>query len=217
MDNFRIRQHKKDELAHYSSDCWDVEYLFPFGWKELIGIADRNNYDLSRHEQFSKKDLKVFIEGKGKVLPHVVCEPSFGVERIFLVLMFDAYRHDKKRDNIVLHLNPKIAPIKAAIFPIVNNPKFIKLAENINSELKKEFNVFYDTGGSIGRRYARQDEIGTPYCIAIDGDSIKKKDATIRDRDTTKQVRIKISDLTTILNGLLNCKVKFGDILKLTE
>jgi len=217
LDNFRIRQHNKDELAHYSSDCWDIEYLFPFGWKELIGIADRSDYDLSRHEKFSNKDLKIFAEDKGKFLPHVVCEPSFGVERIFLVLLLEAYKFDKKRDNIVLHFNPKVAPIKAAVFPIVNNQDFIKLAKEICFELRKEFNVFYDASGSIGRRYARQDESGTPYCITIDEDSIKKKNVTIRDRDTTKQIRVKISDLKDTLRKLICNEIDFEKAGKIVD
>jgi glycyl-tRNA synthetase len=204
LGNFRIRQHKKDELAHYSSDCWDIEYKFPFGWKELTGIADRSDYDLKRHEQFSGKDLKIFVEGKGKILPHVVCEPSFGVERAFLVVMLEAYEHDKKRENIVLHLAPNIAPIKAAVFPIVKDEKMIKLSEEIYKELRKEWSASYDERGSIGRRYARADESGTPMCITVDEQSLKDKNITIRWRDTTEQVRVKISELRNILRKVIN-------------
>lgn len=218
MKNFRIRQHKKDELAHYSSDCWDLEYKFPFGWKELTGIADRSSYDLGRHEEYSKKDLKLFIEGKGKILPHVIAEPSFGVERAFLVVMFDAYDYDKKRDNIVLHLSPKLAPIKAAVFPIVKvDNKVVKMARDIYEELKTEFNAFYDDGGAVGRRYARQDEIGTPYCITIDADSVKKQDVTIRDRDTTKQIRVKLKELKNTLRMLISGDIEFVKAGKLVE
>jgi len=212
-NNFRIRQHKKDELAHYSSDCWDLEYNFPFGWKELEGIADRGDYDLSQHEKFSKRDLKVFDEDKKeKILPQVICEPSLGVERAFLVFMFDSYYQDNQRDNVILKLHPKLAPVKAAVFPIVKQPKFEKISENIVEDLKKEWNVIYDRSGSIGRRYARNDEIGTPYCITIDTDSLKNKDVTIRDRDTKKQIRVKISELKRILRELIDCKIKFEEI-----
>ncbi|HUS50337.1 MAG TPA: glycine--tRNA ligase, partial [Candidatus Paceibacterota bacterium] len=217
-DNFRIRQHKKDELAHYSSDCWDLEYRFPFGWKELQGIADRGDYDLSQHEKFSKKDLKIFDENKKqKILPKVICEPSLGVERAFLVFMFDSYFYDSKKDNVVLKLHPKLAPIKVAVFPIVKKKDFEKISEKIVSDLKTEWNVIYDKSGSIGRRYARNDEIGTPYCITIDGESLKNKDVTIRDRNTTKQIRIKISELQDTLRKLISKEIEFEKAGKFIE
>lgn len=212
IKNFRLRQHQKDELAHYSTDCWDIEYRFPFGWKELIGIADRGNYDLSRHEKFSGRDLRLFIEGKGKILPEVIAEPSFGVDRAFLAFMFEAYQYDKKRKNIVLRLHSKLAPIKAAVFPIVNKPDFLKLAEEIYKDLRSEFNIAFDTGGSIGKRYARQDEIGTIIGITIDGQSLKDNTVTLRDRDTTEQVRVKIKDLKDIIRKVVSGRdlLKFG-------
>jgi glycyl-tRNA synthetase len=200
MDNFRIRQHEKTELAHYSSDCWDLEYNFPFGWKELEGIADRGTFDLSQHEKFSKKDLKFFDEQtKKKILPMVVAEPSLGVERAFLVFLFDSLKKNKKGDN-VLCLSPKLAPYKAGIFPLVKkDDELVKIARQIYGDLKKEFNVFYDESGSVGRRYARQDENGTPFCITVDGDSAKNKDVTVRFRDTGEQKRIKIIKLRAFL------------------
>lgn len=204
-ENFRIRQHLKNELAHYSSDCWDLEYKFPFGWKELEGIADRGDYDLSQHEKFSKKDLKIFDEEtKKKFLPFVVCEPSLGVERTFLVFMLDAYYYDKKRDNIVLKLHPKLSPIKAAVFPIVKREDLEKVSEEIVRELKKEWNVLYDKSGSIGRRYSRNDEIGTPMCITIDEETLKNDTVTIRWRDTTEQIRVKRSDLKEIMKRIID-------------
>jgi len=215
-NKFRIRQHRKDELAHYSSDCWDLEYQFPFGWKELQGIADRSDYDLKQHEKFSKKDLTIFDENsKKKILPQVICEPSLGVERAFLVFMFDSYFYDDKRENIVLKLHPKIAPIKAAIFPIVKRDDFEKMCTDIFDDLKKDFNVLYDESGSIGRRYARNDEVGTPFCITIDEESIKNKDVTIRERDTKKQIRVKISELKDILKKLINEEIVFENTGKL--
>lgn len=216
-NNFRLRQHEKEELSHYSLDTWDLEYKFPFGWKELEGIADRSNYDLSQHEKFSKQDLKIFDEElKEKVLPYVICEPSLGVERTFLVFMFDAYFYDNARNNIVLKLHPKLAPIKAAIFPIVKKPEFEKFAKQVFEELGKEWNVIYDKSGSIGRRYSRNDEIGTPFCITIDQDSLKKKDVTIRDRDTTKQVRVKIKDLKKVLRKGIDGEsiIKLGKLVQ---
>ena len=219
LENFRIRQHSKEELSHYSSDTWDLEYKFPFGWKELEGIADRGDYDLSQHEKSSKKDLKIFDENsKEKILPHVICEPSLGVERAFLVFMFDSYFYDSERENVVLKLNPKLAPIKAAVFPIVKtNKNIVKIAKGVYDELKKEFNVDYDSGGSVGRRYSRNDEIGTPFCITIDEESLNKKDVTIRERDTKKQIRVKISELKNILRKLIEKEIEFeaaGKIFK---
>ncbi len=214
-NNFRIRQHEKEELSHYSSDTWDLEYKFPFGWKELQGIADRSDYDLSQHEKFSKKDLKIFDEEeKKKILPHVVCEPSLGVERALLVFLFSAY-HENANENVVLKLNPKLSPIKAAVFPIVKKPEFEKFARKIFGELKEEWNIIYDKSGSIGRRYARNDEIGTPFCITIDDESLNKKDVTIRNRDTAQQIRVKISDLKNTLRNLIDEKIKFSDAGKL--
>ena len=212
-DNFRIRQHLKEELAHYSSDCWDLEYNFPFGWKELEGIANRTDFDLQQHIKHSKKDLSFFDqETNNKVVPHVVAEPSLGVGRAFLVFMFDAYNDDKKRGNIVLKLDPKLAPVKAGIFPLISRPELIKTAREIYDELKKIYNIDYDKSGSIGRRYARADEIGTPFCITVDFDSLKDKSVTIRDRDTTKQVRVKTAELKDILRKIIDKEIEFRDL-----
>ena len=209
---FRMRQHMKNELSHYSSDTWDLEYSFPFGWRELEGIADRGNFDLSQHEKFSGKDLKIFDEeSKERILPEVICEPSLGAERAFLVFMLDAYSFDMERQNIVLKLHPKLSPIKAAVFPIVKGEQFEKIAEEVVGLLRKDLNVLYDKSGSIGRRYARNDEIGTPFCITIDGDSINGKDVTVRDRDTKKQIRVKISELSGILRKLIEKEIKFDE------
>ena len=198
---FRIRQHLKEEKSHYASDTWDLEYEFPFGWKELEGVANRGSYDLSQHEKFSKKDLKIFDEKAGKILPSVVCEPSLGVERAFLVFLFDAYEFDKKRENVVLHLHPRLAPVKVGVFPLVN--KLNDEARKVYDMIKGDFNCSFDTSGSIGKRYARMDEAGTPYCVAFDFDSLNDKSVTIRSRDTAKQVRVKINELKNIIRGLI--------------
>jgi len=212
-DNFRARQHFTEELSHYSSDTWDLEYNFPFGWKELQGIADRGDYDLSQHEKFSKKDFKIFDEvSKEKVLPEVVCEPSLGVERAFIVFMLDAYFYDKERENVLLKLNPKLSPVKAAVFPIVKKPEFEKICEDICRDLRSEWNVVYDKSGSIGRRYSRNDEIGTPFCITIDEESLKEGDVTIRDRDSKRQSRVKVSDLKDKLRSLIDGEIDFGKV-----
>tara|TARA_Y100000310_G_scaffold281722_1_gene302371 strand:+ start:7239 stop:8762 length:1524 start_codon:yes stop_codon:yes gene_type:complete len=215
-DNFRVRQHLKEEKSHYALDTWDLEYNFPFGWKELQGIANRTDFDLKQHMKTSGKDLSLYDEeSKQKVVPHVIAEPSLGVERAFLVFMFDAYNFDKKRGNVVLKLNPKLAPVKVAVFPLVN--KLDKQALGVYDLLKNDLSCSYDRSGSVGRRYARNDEIGTPYCITIDFDSLKKKDVTIRDRDSTKQIRVKINDLKEVIRKLLNNEIKFekaGKVVK---
>ena len=208
QENFRVRQHLPDEKAHYSKDCWDLEYNFPFGWKELQGIADRGDFDLQQHIKHSKKDLSLYDEDtKKKIVPHVVAEPSLGVSRSFLVILFDAYQYDKKRDNIVLKLHPKLAPFKLGVFPLVNklNDQALKLFQ----ELKKDFACRYDKSGAIGRRYYRMDETGTPYCVTYDFQTEEDQTVTLRERDTQKQVRIKITDLKNILSKLIEGEIGF--------
>ena len=216
-DKFRVRQHVSDEKSHYAVDTWDLEYNFPFGWEEIQGVANRGDYDLKQHQKYSGKSMEISNSEGKKIIPHVVAEPSQGVERAYLVFLFDAYNYDNKRDNVVLKLHPKLAPIKAAIFPIVKKPEFEKISQEIYDMLKDEWNVVQDKSGSIGRRYARNDEIGTPYCITIDGDSLKNKDVTIRDRDTTKQIRVKIKDLKNVIRELINKDIEFekaGELVK---
>jgi len=215
-ENLRLRQHLKEELAHYASACFDIEYKFPFGWKEIHGNADRQQFDLKQHMEFSKTSLEYFDEEtKEKVIPYVASEPSQGIDRAFLAFLIDAYNDDKKRGNIVLKLDPRLAPIKAGVFPLVN--KLNDKAKEVFDKLKLEFNCVFDKNGSIGRRYARADEIGIPYCVTVDFDTLNDHAITIRDRDTTKQIRVKISDLVNVLNGLLNRKASFEEILKLSE
>ena len=205
-ENLRIRQHVKEEKSHYATDTWDLEYRFPFGWKELEGISNRSDYDLQQHAKKSGKDMSYYDEEeKSKVVPHVVAEPSLGVERTFLVFLFDAYEYDKKRENVVLKLDPKLAPVKVAVFPLLSNKKeLVEKAEKIYEELKSDFNCFLDGKGSIGRRYARMDEAATPFCITVDFDSLKNHDVTLRERDSTGQERIKISELKEELRKRLS-------------
>jgi len=212
--NLRARQHKKDELAHYSTACWDLEYNFPFGWKELEGIADRSDFDLQQHAKHSKKDMSIFDEeSKEKVVPHVVAEPSLGVGRSFLVFMYDAYTYDTDRDNIVLKLHPRLAPVNVAVLPLLSNkPELLKKTQELYNSIKCCFKSVYDKSGSIGKRYARNDEIGTPYCVTVDFDSLEKDDVTIRDRDSTDQKRVKIKDLSNVLFQLLTGIIKFKDL-----
>ncbi|MAG08417.1 glycine--tRNA ligase [Candidatus Woesearchaeota archaeon] len=202
----RVRQHLQEEKSHYALDTWDLEYEFPFGWKELQGIANRTDFDLKQHMKFSGQDLSVYDEErKEKVVPYVVAEPSLGVERTFLVFMFDAYNNDKKRGNVVLKLHPKLAPVKVGIFPLVKNkPDIVKKAKDIYDDLKGEFVCQYDESASVGRRYARADEIGIYAAITIDFESLKDDSVTLRSRDSTHQIRIKINDLKGILKRFLN-------------
>jgi len=200
--NLRIRQHTKDELSHYSSATFDIDYNFPFGWKELYGNANRGQFDLQQHEKFSNKNMHVFDEEtKQKLIPRVI-EPSFGVDRTFLTVLYDAFYDDKKRGNIVLKFNPKIAPIQVGVFSLVN--KLNKETRKVFDMLKDDFVCVFDKGGSIGRRYARADEQGIPYCITFDFESLEDKSVTIRNRDDTKQRRVKISELKEELRKLLN-------------
>ncbi|MGM5482526.1 MAG: glycine--tRNA ligase [Nanobdellota archaeon] len=210
-DNFRIRQHLDNEKSHYALDTWDVDYNFPFGWKELTGTANRTDYDLNQHIKHSKKDLSIFDEKyKAKTIPYVVAEPSFGVERSFLVFIVEAYKNDKERGNKVLKLHPKLAPQKVGVFPLVN--KLNQEAREIYKNLVLDIETKFDKAGSIGRRYARADEEGIPFCVTFDFDSREDKCVTIRDRDTTQQKRVKISELKGIIDSLIKEEIKFEDI-----
>ena len=210
---FRIRQHVSEEKAHYAIDTWDLEYNFPFGWRELQGVANRADFDLKQHEEKSKTNMKM-INSKGeKFLPHVVCEPSLGVGRALMVFLFDSYFYNEEQKRIILKLHPKLAPIKAAIFPLVkNDKKILELSREIFNNLKKDLNVLYDVSGSVGRRYARNDEIGTPFCITVDDNSLKKNTVTIRNRDTTKQKIVKISKIKSVLRDLIDGEMLFSDL-----
>jgi glycyl-tRNA synthetase len=213
----KIREHTKRELSHYSSATFDVDYQYPFGSVELGGIANRGQYDLTQHQKESKQNMEIFDEKyKKKVLPRVI-EPTFGMERAFLAVLTKAYRFDEQRQNVVLRLHPVLSPIKAAVFPIVKKEGFEKICREVVVDLKKEWNVIYDESGSIGRRYARNDEIGTPFCITVDEDSLKNNDVTIRDRDTTKQIRVKTKDLKETLNKLIHKKIEFEKAGKLVK
>lgn len=196
-ENIRLRDHEKEELSFYSKATTDIEFLFPFGWGELWGIADRTNYDLSQHQNHSGKSLEYFDpETNERYIPYVV-EPSLGADRIALAFLCDAYdeeKLDEKDTRVVLHLHPALAPYKAAILPL-SKKKLGDKAKEIYSALAKHFMVSYDDSGSIGKRYRRQDEIGTPFCITYDFDSVEDGCVTIRDRDTMKQERIAIDKL----------------------
>jgi glycyl-tRNA synthetase len=194
-ENLRLREHEKDELAHYAKGCVDVEYQFPFGWSELEGIANRGNYDLNQHIRFSKKDLSYFDqEHNQKYIPAVI-ETSAGCDRTLLTVLCDAYHVDDVdgEPRTVLKFAPHIAPIKVAILPL--SKKLEEAATQIEKDLRKNFKTDYDETGSIGKRYRRQDEAGTPFCVTYDFDSEKDQKVTLRHRDTTQQERIAIAEV----------------------
>lgn len=205
-ENLRMRDHEKEELSHYSNATTDFEYLYPFGWGELWGVASRTDFDLTQHQKVSKKSMEYFDpDTNERYIPYVV-EPSVGVERIALALLVEAYDEgviDESKNDVrtVLRFHPAIAPVKAAILPL--SKKLTADAEKVYELLAKRFNVEFDVTGSIGKRYRRQDEIGTPYCITFDFDSLEDASVTIRDRDTMKQERIKISKLVDYLDSKL--------------
>lgn len=187
------------ERAHYSKKTIDIEYDFPFGREELYGLAYRTDFDLKNH--FKKPPYKDLDTGE-EFYPHVV-EPTFGVDRSVLVVLLDAYIEEK--DRVVLKLKPKLAPYKAAVFPLLaNKPELVKLARKIYDDLRQHFMVTFDDRGNIGKRYYSQDEIGTPYCITIDFDTLTNDDVTIRDRDTMKQERVQVKDLASFLKNRLS-------------
>ncbi len=209
-ENLRLVEIPKKERAHYAKRQVDIEYHFPFGWKEIEGVHNRGDYDLSNHSKHSIEDLKYFDEATGKkYIPHII-ETSVGVERILLAFLCDAYTEVKggrtkttkavKEVESVLKLDKRLAPIKAAVLPLVRNkPELVKKAKEVYQLLKPHFNCQYDELGSIGRRYRRQDEIGTLLCLTVDFETLENNDLTLRDRDTMKQERVKIEELIEII------------------
>jgi glycyl-tRNA synthetase len=194
----RYHDHPADKLAHYAKEATDIEYEFPFGWGEIEGIHNRTDFDLSRHEEFSGKSLKYFDEAaKEKYVPFII-ETSAGASRSFMAFLIDAYYEEevKGEKRAVLKFHPKLAPIKAAIFPLVNKDGMPEIAREIEADLRKSLKVFYDDKGAVGRRYRRQDEAGTPYCITIDNQTLEDKTVTVRERDSMEQVRIPMDQLT---------------------
>ncbi len=205
-ENLRFKDHGKDELAHYAKAACDIEYHAGDEWKEMEGIHHRGDWDLRRHSEFSGKDLSYFDEEtKTRFLPYII-ETSGGMDRATLFSLMNAYEEEKleKEIRIVLKLHPKIAPYKVAIFPLLaNKPELIEYAKKIYTTLKKQLVVTWDDRGNIGKRYRSQDEIGTPYCVTVDFESLESKDVTVRDRDTMKQVRIKVGELQSYLENSL--------------
>ena len=212
-ENLRLRRHEPDELAHYAKDCYDIEFRFPWGWSELEGIADRTDFDLRRHAEASGEDLSYFDEeSRERYFPYVI-EPSGGVDRATLAFWLDAYdeepdpstgsRQAGQTVRVVLHLHRKLAPVTVAVLPLSRNQKLVPTARQIYDRLRPHFTTQYDDAQSIGRRYRRQDEIGTPYCVTVDFDTLEDHQVTIRDRDTMSQVRLPVDDLVGVLQDKL--------------
>jgi len=206
-DRLRWREHGKDELAFYSKATSDIEYLFPFGWSELEGIANRTDYDLKRHMEYSGKDLSYFDETDNESFVPYVIEPSGGCDRATLAFLIDAYNEEEVRGEkrVVLKLHKDLAPIKAAVFPLKRNePRIVEVAKNLAADLRQSFSAQYDDTGSIGKLYRRQDEIGTLWGITVDFQSLEDQTVTLRDRDTMEQIRVPIDGVTKLLVEKMN-------------
>ena len=214
-ENIRLREHDKDELAHYAKRTADIEYLFPMGWSELEGIANRTDFDLKQHSEFSGKALEYFDEeSKKKVVPYVI-EPSAGADRASLAFLVDAYYEEqvKNEKRVVLKLHPELAPIKIAVLPLLKkNDRIVETAQKLCAELRKRWYAVYDDTASIGRLYRRQDEVGTPFCVTVDVQTVGDEKApadekvTIRDRDTMQQIRVSMTTLSNVMEQLMGDK-----------
>ncbi|HKI79686.1 MAG TPA: glycine--tRNA ligase, partial [Ignavibacteriaceae bacterium] len=197
-EKLRYHDHPENKLAHYAKEATDIEYDFPFGWGEMEGIHNRTNFDLSKHEEYSGKSLKFFDEeAKEKYLPFII-ETSAGASRSFMAFLIDAYSEEevKGEQRVVLRFHPKLAPIKAAILPLVNKDGMPEIAREIEKGLRRNIKVFYDDKGAVGRRYRRQDEIGTPFCLTVDTQTLEDKTVTVRERDSMEQIRVSIDELS---------------------
>lgn len=206
-EKLQWHRHEADKLAHYAKDAYDIEYRFPFGWGEIEGIHNRSDFDLSQHEKFSGKSMQYFDqESKEKYTPYII-ETSAGASRSFMAFLVDAYNEEeaptadgKSEVRTVLRFHPRLAPIKAAVFPLVNRDGMPELARNIEADLRPHMRVFYDDSGAVGRRYRRQDEAGTPFCITVDSQTLTDQTVTVRERDSMLQERVAISALRNYLS-----------------
>jgi glycyl-tRNA synthetase len=204
-DHLRLRPHDADELSHYSSGTSDVEYLFPIGWSELEGIANRGDFDLTQHAEYSGQKLEYVDTASGeRYVPHVI-EPAAGADRATLAFLVDAYDEDEIEGErrTVLRLHPLLAPVKVAVLPLVRKDGQPELAREIERTLRHRFQVEYDEGGAIGRRYRRQDEIGTPWAVTVDHQSLEDRTVTVRDRDSLEQARVAVDQLANELERRL--------------
>lgn len=197
----KLHRHTQDELAHYAAAAYDIQYEFPFGWQELEGIHNRTDFDLKRHMEYSGKDLRYFDQEEGrKYIPYII-ETSAGCDRTLLTCLVDAYEEQQLENDtrVVLHLSPKLAPIKAGIFPLVKRDGMPEMAHKIREALRGKYNVFYDESGAIGRRYRRMDEVGTPFGITVDSQTLQDQTVTIRDRDSMQQDRVNVTQIEAYL------------------
>jgi len=214
-ENLRMREHDKSELAHYAKACVDVEYLFPIGWSELEGIANRADFDLTQHSKWSGKDLSYFdSQTNERYMPYVI-EPSAGADRSVLAFLVDAYREEELEGGtrVVLKLHPSLAPVKVAVLPLSRNEKLTPLAKQLYDNLSRSFITEYDDTQSIGRRYRRQDEIGTPLCVTVDFESVDDNQVTIRDRDSLAQIRLPIVNVEQAIRAKLGGETFGADSL----
>jgi glycyl-tRNA synthetase len=204
-DHLKLRPHGQDELSHYSTATSDVEYLFPMGWSELEGIANRTDYDLRRHAEFSGEKLEYVDTASGERYVPYVIEPSAGADRATLAFMVDAYDEEEisGRQRTLLRLHPRLAPVKVAVLPLVSRDGMPEKARALYEELRSRIPAEFDEGGSVGRRYRRQDEIGTPWVVTVDGDTMKEDTVTLRDRDSLEQVRLPIDRVADDLEARL--------------
>ena len=204
-DHLRLREHAPDELAHYAKRTVDIEYRFPMGWSELEGIANRTDFDLKQHSEVSGVDLRYFDQDSGERFFPYVIEPAAGATRTTFAILIDAYREEEVNDEtrVVLRLDPRLAPYKVAVLPLSKKAELIEPAEKVATELRKRWMIEVDTTQSIGRRYRRQDEIGTPYCVTVDFESLEDQAVTVRDRDTMTQDRVAMDRLVEYLSGRL--------------
>jgi len=205
-ENIRFRRHAEDELAHYAKACMDVEYFFPWGWSELEGIANRADFDLKQHAEYSGRDLTYFdaVEKK-RFFPHII-EPSGGVDRCLLAFLTDAYHEEQVKEDtrVVLRLSAKLAPVKAAVLPLLKNrDEIVGIAKELSGELKKKMNAVYDDTANIGKLYRRQDEVGTLFCVTVDMETLEDKQVTVRDRDSMQQVRIPLENVEKYISDKL--------------
>ena len=202
QEKLQWHRHEPDKLAHYAKDAYDIEYEFPFGWGEIEGIHNRTDFDLSRHEEFSGKAMKYFDEQKKERFTPFIIETSAGASRSFMAFLVDAYREEEAptaegsvETRVVLRLHPRLAPTKAAVFPLVNRYGMPEIGKKIEAAVRPHYRVFYDDSGAVGRRYRRQDEAGTPFCFTVDSQTLQDQSVTVRDRDSMKQERISIDSI----------------------
>ncbi|HEX7574073.1 MAG TPA: glycine--tRNA ligase [Bacteroidota bacterium] len=207
-EKLHFHRHDPGELAHYARDAYDIEYEFPFGWGEIEGIHNRSDFDLSRHEQYSGKSMKFFDEQTKERYTPFIIETSAGASRSFMAFLVDAYREEeaptadgKTETRVVLGLHPRLAPVKAAVFPLVNRDGMPEIAREIVAAIRPHFRVFYDDSGAVGRRYRRQDEAGTPFCITVDSQTLQDQTVTVRDRDSMRQERVGKDGLVSFLRA----------------